>query len=119
MLVVKDPPASAGDVKDAGSIPGSGRSPGVGNGNLLHILALKFPWAEEPGGLQSKEPQRVGHDLPTKYNNNNICNRMSKGRRSVLRSEEARASGLGIWRLCRATLDHCNYLNLPPVTGKV
>ena len=33
------------------SIPGSGRSPGEGNGNLLHILAWEdFPWIEEPGG---------------------------------------------------------------------
>ena len=34
-LVVKNPPANAGDLKDVGSIPGSGRSPGVGNGNPL------------------------------------------------------------------------------------
>ena len=33
VLVVKKPPANAGDVRDAGSIPGSGRSPGEGNGN--------------------------------------------------------------------------------------
>jgi len=26
------------------------------------ILAKKIPWAEEPGGLQSMESQRVGHD---------------------------------------------------------
>ena len=32
---VKNPPASAGDEKDAGSIPGSGRSPQVGDGNPL------------------------------------------------------------------------------------
>ena len=31
--MVKNPPAKAGDTRDAGSIPGSGRSPGVGNGN--------------------------------------------------------------------------------------
>ena len=35
MLVVKTPPTSAGDKTDTGSIPGSGRSPGGGNGNLL------------------------------------------------------------------------------------
>ena len=34
-LVVKNPPATVGDVRDAGSIPGSGRSPGEGNDNLL------------------------------------------------------------------------------------
>ena len=33
--VVKNLPASAGDVGDAGSVPGSGRSPGRGNGNPL------------------------------------------------------------------------------------
>ena len=33
--VVKNPPASAGDVRDVGSIPGLGRSPGGGNGNSL------------------------------------------------------------------------------------
>ena len=31
--VVKSPPANAGDTEDSGSIPGSGRSPGVRNGN--------------------------------------------------------------------------------------
>ena len=34
-LMVKKPPANAGDIRDAGSIPGLGRSPGEGNGNLL------------------------------------------------------------------------------------
>ena len=30
------------------------------------ILAWRVPWTEEPGGLQSMESQRVGHDLATK-----------------------------------------------------
>ena len=30
------------------------------------ILAWEIPWTEEPGGLQSKGSQRVGHDLLTK-----------------------------------------------------
>ena len=34
-LAVKNPPANAGDIRDAGLIPGSGRSPGGGNGNPL------------------------------------------------------------------------------------
>ena len=50
------------NVGDAGSIPGSGRSPGVGNGNSSSILAWKIPWTEEPGGLQSMGSQTVGHD---------------------------------------------------------
>ena len=32
---INNTPANAGDARDAGSIPGSGRSPGVGNGNPL------------------------------------------------------------------------------------
>ena len=64
-LVVKNPPASVGDERDVGSMPGSGRSPGGGNGNLLQysssILAWKIPRTEEPGGLQSMGSQRVGH----------------------------------------------------------
>ena len=42
-LVVKNPPASAGDIRDVGSIPGSGRSPGVGNGNPLQNSCLGNP----------------------------------------------------------------------------
>ena len=41
MLVVKKPPVNAGDMVDEGSIPGSGRSPGVGNGNLLWYSCLE------------------------------------------------------------------------------
>ena len=34
------------------------------------ILALVIPWTEEPGRLQSMEPQRVGHNLETKRHTN-------------------------------------------------
>ena len=37
-LVVKNLPASEGDARDVGSVPGSGRSPGLGNSNLLHYF---------------------------------------------------------------------------------
>ena len=60
-LVVKNLPASAGDVKTA-SIPGSGRYPREGLDNPLQYLACTIPWTEEPGGLQSIGLQRVGHD---------------------------------------------------------
>ena len=45
-------PASAGDL-DSGLIPGSGRSPGEGNGSSLRYSCLENPRTEEPGGLQS------------------------------------------------------------------
>ena len=41
VLGVKNPPANAGDVRDVGSIPGSGRSPGEGNGNPLQYSCLE------------------------------------------------------------------------------
>ena len=40
-VVVKNLLANAGDTRDAGSIPGSGRSPGVENGNLLQYSCLE------------------------------------------------------------------------------
>ena len=42
-LVVKSPPAKAGDLRDAGSIPGSGSSPGGGHSNPLQYYCLKNP----------------------------------------------------------------------------
>ena len=42
-LVVKNLPASAGDIREAGSIPGSGRSPGGGHGNPLQYSCLENP----------------------------------------------------------------------------
>ena len=42
-LVVKNLPASARDLRDAGLIPGSGRSPGEGNGNPLQYSCLENP----------------------------------------------------------------------------
>ena len=40
-LVVRNVPANAGDIRDAGSIPGSGRYPEVGNGNPLQYSCLE------------------------------------------------------------------------------
>ena len=62
MLVVKNLLASAGDVRDLSSIPGSGRSPGGGHGNSLQYSCPENPWTEEPGGLHSIGSQRVGHN---------------------------------------------------------
>ena len=61
--VVKNLPANAGDV---GSIPGSGKSPGVGNGNPLQCSCWEIPWTEELGRLQSMRSQRIRQDSATK-----------------------------------------------------
>ena len=41
-LVVKNPLANAGDIRDTGSIPGSGRAPGDGHGNPLQYSCLEI-----------------------------------------------------------------------------
>lgn len=55
-------PASAGDIRDVGSIVGLGRSPGGGMAVHSGILAWGIAWTEEPGRPQSIRSQRVGHD---------------------------------------------------------
>ena len=57
--MVKNPSANAGKVRDAGSIPGSGRSPAEGHGNPLQYSCLENPrdrgawWATVHGVTQS------------------------------------------------------------------
>ena len=60
--MIKNLPANAEDIRDVGSIPRLGRSPGGGNDNPLQYSCLENPMDEEPGWLQSMESQRVGHD---------------------------------------------------------
>ena len=43
ILVVKNLPANAGDIRDTDSVPGSGRSPGGGHGNPLQYSCLENP----------------------------------------------------------------------------
>ena len=57
---VKNPPANAGDTRDAGSVPGSGRSPGEESGNPLQYSCLGNPvdrgawWARVHGVTESQ-----------------------------------------------------------------
>ena len=53
--MVKNSPANAGDM---GLIPGSGRSPGEGNGDPFSILSWEISWTEKTGGLQSMGSQK-------------------------------------------------------------
>ena len=62
-VVVKNPATRAGDARCVGFILGSGRSPGVGNGNPLRYSCLKNSMdGATLGGYQSMGSQRVGHD---------------------------------------------------------
>ena len=45
--VVKNPPAKVEDIRDSGSVPGSGRSPGRGHGNPLQYSCLENPMDRE------------------------------------------------------------------------
>ena len=47
VLVVKNLPANTGDLRDTGSVPGSGRSPGGGYGNPLQYSCLENPTDRE------------------------------------------------------------------------
>ena len=60
--MVKNPTANAGDLRDAGSIPGSQRFPEEEMATHFSILAWRIPWTEEPGRLQSIGSQKVGHN---------------------------------------------------------
>ena len=62
VLVVKNLPASAGDVRDESSFPGSGRSPGGGHGNPFQYSCLENHMDRGAWGLRFIGSQRVGHD---------------------------------------------------------
>ena len=61
-LAVKNPPGNAGDTRDAGLIPGSRRSPGVGNGNPLQHSCLENPMDRGAWWAMSIALQKVRHD---------------------------------------------------------
>ena len=58
--MVKNPPANAVDIRDAGSIPGLGRSPGEGHGNPLQYSCLENPVDREARWATVIRSQRVG-----------------------------------------------------------
>ena len=62
VLVVRNLPASAGDIETR--LRSLGQEDALEEGMATHssILAWGIPWTEEPGGLQTMGLQRVGHD---------------------------------------------------------
>ena len=69
--MVKNPPVSAGDIKDVGSIPGLGSSPGEGNGNPLQYSCLKNPmdrgaWQATAHGVAKSQTQQSNELIAVK-----------------------------------------------------
>ena len=62
VIVEKNPPANAGDIRDAGLIPGSEDPLEEGMATHSSTLAWRIPWTEKPGGLRSIGSQRVRHN---------------------------------------------------------
>ena len=61
-LVARNPPANAGDIRDGGSIAGSGRTPGKGHGNPLQYSCLENLTDRDSHGLPSIGLHRVEHN---------------------------------------------------------
>ena len=61
-LLVKNPPTNAGDVRDAGLIPGLGRCPGERHGNPLQCSCLESLMDRRARWATVHGLQRVGHD---------------------------------------------------------
>ena len=64
--MVKNPPANIGDTRDAGLIPGSGRSPGVRNSNLLQYCCLgnsmnRGAWQATVHGIRKSQTRLSMH----------------------------------------------------------
>ena len=60
--MVKNTTTNAGDIRDVDLTPGSGRSPGEENGNLLQYSRLENPMDKRLWQVQSVELQRAGYD---------------------------------------------------------
>ena len=91
---------SACGARDLGLIPGSGRSPGEGNGNPLQYSCLGNPWTEGPAGLQSVGC-RVRHDWVTNTFTFTFAMVISTGRK---RQSKLQMSVMGGWLFRAASL---------------
>ena len=90
--MVKNPPANEGDVRDTGSIPALGRSPGEGHGNPLKYSCLENPfdrgaWWASVHGLTRRWTQLKQVSMQAKDNGsadgltaNSVCHKQVTGR---------------------------------------
>ena len=68
-LVVKNPPAGAGDTRDAGSIPGLARSLEKETATHSSIIAWKIPWMEKPGRHSPEDHRELSITAHTRHTN--------------------------------------------------
>ena len=92
---------SACNPGDTGSIPGSGRSPGEGNGNPLQYSCLENPMSRGAWQATVYGFTRVGHNLVTNTTTTTTCNRAA---RKMLRMSDHTIP------LLRTILEPCPYL---------
>ena len=88
-LVVKNPPASLGDIRKKSWVPGSGRSPGAGNGNPLQYSCLGNPH----GGRSLVGYSQWGHK------ESEIVDTVRKFREAV---NHCSCLPMSVWRLCQS-----------------
>ena len=76
--MVKDLPANAGNIRDVGSIPGSGRSPGGEHGNPLQYSCLEYP--TDSGAWQATVHRVAKSWTQLKQLSTHVCRELSNGR---------------------------------------
>ena len=76
--MVKDLPANAGNIRDVGSIPGSGRSPGGEHGNPLQYSCLENP--TDRGAWQATVHRVAKSWTHLKQLSTHVCRELSNGR---------------------------------------
>ena len=101
-LVVKNPPANAGSARDAGLIPGLGRSPGRWNGNPLQCFCLGTPmdreawWATVDGVTKGSDMiQRLNNRITPKSSGNVLYKAESSACCSVVTYMGGMGAGVG------------------------
>ena len=106
--MVKNLPANAGELGDVGSIPGSGRCPGGGNGNPLQYSCLGNPmdrgaWratvheVAEPGGPPCMRLQSCAHDCAQHMHTQR--RKFTKGRKEEMKGGRRRGAKEGLFPL--------------------
>ena len=124
--VVKYWPANAGDERDTGSMPRSGRSPGGRNGNLFQYSCLGNPMKRGACWLQSIGSQWVGHDWACTHTHTHIGNYYITGKKNddiirvVTGRKRSDISPLYIpWCIWKETISRDNFFALQMLNQRI